>query len=126
MSRGTGRRWRSAVITTGVVAAGLASAASAQAGNVRATTGPSGKAGWLEITGWQPGERNDITVTPSGAVPDQDAIDPAFPLAPTTVVVTDAATPLGVDVGCIRLSANSASCTVLTGIDTVDANLGTG
>jgi hypothetical protein len=127
MSRGKGRRWRSAVITMGVVTAGLASATSAQAVNVSAVVGPSGNSSTLYIGGAPTGERNDITVTPSGAVPDQDAVDPTVALAPTSVLVTDAAAPLAdVSVGCVRVTANSARCTALNGIDTVDATLGSG
>jgi hypothetical protein len=127
MSKRQGRRWRSGLLAVGVVTAGLASATTAQAVTVSATVGPSGNSSVVDLTGSAPGERNDITVTPSGAVPDQDAIDPAFPLAPTSVLVTDAATPLGdVSGGCVRVTPNSASCTALNGIDMVNASLGSG
>jgi hypothetical protein len=120
-------RRRCGLLATGVAIAWLASATSAQAVNVDAVTGPSGNSSVLDIGGWVPGERNAITVTPSGAVPDADAVNPAFPLAPSSVVVTDTATPLGdVSIGCVRINANSARCTALNGIHTVNASLGSG
>jgi hypothetical protein len=115
------------MVAVGVVTAGLASATGAQAVSVAAGVGPSGGSSVVDITGAQAGERNDITVTPSGAVQDQDAIDPVFRLTPTSVLVTDAATPLGdVSGGCVRVTANSARCTALNGVDTVNATLGSG
>src|SRR4051794_11963124 len=123
MGKGTGRR---GLLALGVVAAaGLANVPSAAAVNVAAVTGPSGNSGVVEINGSQAGERNDITIAPSGAAVDADAIDPVFPLAPTSVLVTDTATPLAdVGPGCVRVDAHSARCTALSGIDTVDASIG--
>src|SRR4051794_38482809 len=108
MSRDRSRR---GLLATAVVVAGLASAPSAQAVNLDAVTTPFMNSATIEISGWQPGEQNDIVMTPTGAVRDADAFD-TFPYAPLSVFVTDKTTPLGeATYGCVKVSAHSARCT---------------
>ena len=109
-----------------VVTAALAGASSAHAVTVGIGNPPSGFAE-LGIGSWEAGERNDITVTPSGAVPRLGVVDPAYALMPTSVEVRDATTPLSVDTaGCVLIDAHTARCTAPQGFGNVYANLGPG
>jgi hypothetical protein len=114
------------LIAAAIAVAGLASASSAQALRVSSAITHNGT-GEVGIGGWEPGERNDVTVTPSGAVYGGNSIDPVFPLLPTSVVVRDAATPLSdATDGCVRIDANSARCTAPSGFADFTADLGPG
>jgi hypothetical protein len=120
MGRRVGRM--SAFVGIAVAAAWLVGATGAQAVLVD-LNGDAYGTQILEICCWNTGERNDITVQVLGSVRGKGANDPTFPNEPLSVLVTDSATPLSGATGrCVQISANSARCIDLSGIDTVDAN----
>ncbi len=126
MNRGIRPRRRQALVAAAIVIAGLAGASSAQAVTVDVVGNNNSSGSVLGIGGWAFGERNDITIQPAGAVRgDPSTLDPAFPLTPLSLVVTDHTTPIHPGIGtCIQRTTYSLWCTSLNGFDTVDADLG--
>lgn len=117
---------RKALLAATVVTASLAGASSAQAINVAGIGYPNGPGAMVSMGNAVAGERNAITIEPSGAALT-DLGDPHAPLVPTTVVVTDRATPLGtVEGNCTRVDTHSARCTSSDGFVEVYADLGDG